>query len=333
MERILVIQTAFPGDAILTLPMIQKLSEKNNTNIDVIAIPSTEEIFLASPFVNEVFVLRKKSEHKSLLRTIKFARKIKKNNYSIVVSPHRSFRSALINFFVSANDSVCFDKAAFPFLYKRTVHYEENSHEVKRNFDLINFSGDWRITPIIEAQSNSQILEEIKKSVANKKVAAIAPASVWETKKYPKEYFSEIILQLQRKKYFIVVIGGKSDAELCDYFSETQEAKILNLCGKLSIPETIEFLKSCALLISNDSAPTHMGVAAGIPTITLYCSTVREFGFYPYHEKGRSLSYDELDCKPCGIHGLKKCPTGTFDCGKKLFPNLVLNEIEKIEFE
>ncbi len=222
MERILVIQTAFPGDAILTLPMIQKLSEKNNTNIDVIAIPSTEQIFLASPFVNEVFVLRKKSEHKSLLRTIKFARQIKKNNYSLVVSPHRSFRSALINFFVSANDSVCFDKAAFSFLYKRTVHYEENSHEVKRNFDLINFSGDWRISPVIEAQRNSQILEEIKKTVANKKVAAIAPASVWETKKYPKEYFSEIILQLRRKKYFIVVIGGKSDAELCDYFSGTQ---------------------------------------------------------------------------------------------------------------
>ncbi|NOX17140.1 MAG: glycosyltransferase family 9 protein [Chlorobi bacterium] len=333
MERILVIQTAFAGDAILTLPMIQKLSERNNTKIDAVAIPSTAEIFLASPYVNEVFILKKKDEHKSLLSAIKFAKELKKKNYSLVVSPHRSFRSALLSFFISADDSVCFDKAAFSFLYKRVVPYDDKAHEVKRNLDLIGFDGDWKIQPEIKLKEEPQVLINLKQKFRDKKIAAIAPASVWETKKYPKEYFEEIISRLKKKNYFVAVIGGQSDAALCESFCGEEDNQIINLCGKLSIPETVEFLRGCALLISNDSAPTHMGVAAGIPTVTLFCSTIPDFGFYPYHQKGYFLSYDELECKPCGIHGLKKCPTGTFDCGKKLTYELVINKIDKMEIE
>lgn len=60
-DKILVIQTAFPGDAILTLPLIQKYSEIfNDALIDVICIPSTKEIFEACTEVNKVIVLDKK---------------------------------------------------------------------------------------------------------------------------------------------------------------------------------------------------------------------------------------------------------------------------------
>ncbi len=63
-EKILVIQTAFPGDAILTLPMIQQLKKKNgNVLIDVICIPSTKIIFEASPYINSVIEFDKKGKH------------------------------------------------------------------------------------------------------------------------------------------------------------------------------------------------------------------------------------------------------------------------------
>jgi heptosyltransferase-2 len=62
-----VIQTAFLGDAILTLPMIKKLKEMNAAGIvDVLAIPSTKEIFSASPYVDNVIVMDKKEKHKGL---------------------------------------------------------------------------------------------------------------------------------------------------------------------------------------------------------------------------------------------------------------------------
>ncbi|KAF0216874.1 MAG: heptosyltransferase [Ignavibacteria bacterium] len=44
MKKILVIQTAFLGDAILTLPLIQKLKEANpDSEITALCIPSTQD--------------------------------------------------------------------------------------------------------------------------------------------------------------------------------------------------------------------------------------------------------------------------------------------------
>ncbi len=58
--NILVIQTAFLGDAILTLPMIQELKKKNSeSKLDVLAIPSTEIIFSSSAYVDDVILIDK----------------------------------------------------------------------------------------------------------------------------------------------------------------------------------------------------------------------------------------------------------------------------------
>ena len=69
---------------------------------------------------------------------------------------------------------------------------------------------------------------------------------------------------------------------------------------------------------------------ADIPTLTIYCSTIPQFGFYPYNKKSDYLSFNELNCKPCGIHGHDKCPINTFDCGYKLMPEMVIEKIAKL---
>ena len=94
--------------------------------------------------------------------------------------------------------------------------------------------------------------------------------------------------------------------------------------------ESIELLKRVEILISNDSAPTHLGVCADIPVLTIYCSTVPEFGFYPYNKKSSYISYDDLECKPCGIHGLKECPIKTFNCGNLIEPLQVFMKIKEM---
>ena len=76
-----------------------------------------------------------------------------------------------------------------------------------------------------------------------------------------------------------------------------------------------------------------MAMAADIPVITVYCSTVPGFGFYPYNTMSSFVSYDDLLCKPCGIHGHAKCPVKTFDCGNKLLPQQIIGKIQDIVSE
>lgn len=107
------------------------------------------------------------------------------------------------------------------------------------------------------------------------------------------------------------------------------DKNVYSAVGKLSIIESLELLKNCELLLSNDSAPTHLGVAADIPVLTIYCSTIPEFGFYPYHNKGEYIS-NHLTCKPCGIHGHNKCPIKTFECGISLNPKVVIKKMDEM---
>ena len=334
-QRILIIQTAFLGDAILTLPLIQKYAETNpDAVIDVLCIPSTKEIFEHSPFVTDVFSYDKREKQKSLLQLFNLSRSLKSKGYYKIISPHRSVRTSLLIKLIGVKDTVGFDKASMSFVYSHRVKYNIDDHEVKRNLALIGEGQDsenWRILPKVEIhESAKQKVDEYLNRNSLKEIIAVAPGSVWATKVYPKDYFREIISYLLSHSFSVVLIGGIDDEILCSSLADGFDERVVSVAGKFSIIESIELLKRCRLIISNDSAPTHMGMCADIPTLTLYCSTLPAFGFYPYSEKSSWLSFEELDCKPCGIHGFNKCPINTFECASKLTPSIVTNKISEM---
>ncbi len=332
--KILLIQTAFLGDAVLTLPLLEKLSEKfPGSEIDVVSLPSTKEVFSLSPTVSNIIPFDKKGKEKSFTATLAFAFRLRKSNYDFVVSPHRSARSAIIAFLTGAPVRISFDTASLSFLYTEKDVYRKDYHEVKRNLSLISSGKEleqWkRIPRVVIPDTDRETVASILNNNSLKRLALIAPGSVWETKKYPAEYFREIAKYFIDKGFFVGLIGGKEDAELCREISDPGSVKILNFCGKFTIPQSVELMKKAEILITNDSAPTHLGVIAGTKVLTIYTSTVPEFGFYPYNEGSSYVSLD-MDCKPCGIHGKTKCPLGHFNCGNNLKPETVIKKAEEM---
>jgi len=333
-EKILVIQTAFIGDAILTLPMLQKLKEiYPDSIIDVVANPLTESIFSSAQCVNEVIILDKRGKHKSIFSVFSFSKKIKERNYTKLYSPHRSTRTSLIVLLSDVRESYGFEISSLRHVYKNLIPYNYQAHEVQRNLDLIGHKYDeksWKIKP--ELNINLNVKENVDKFIKENNIGintiAIAPGSIWNTKQYPVEHIEEVITVF--KDYKIILIGGEKDKKICEELQSKNSINVISMAGKFSLLEVIELLKKVKLLVCNDSAPTHMGMCANIPVLTLYCSTTFKFGFYPYNEKSSYLSFDDLSCKPCGIHGYDKCPISTFDCGKKLKPEIVIKQIEKI---
>ena len=331
-DRILYIQTAFIGDAILSLPAIEKLHEKyQDSNIDVLCTPQSQDIFKSSPYITEVTVLDKKNKQKTLWATLKFAKELKSNNYTQIFSSHRSFRTGLIVLTLGTKHTFGFDNASLKHVYKSLIKYNVDKHEVQRNLDLIGFNyndENWKIIPKIESSEEIKqtVLDYLNENNLKDGFIAIAPGSVWTTKRYPQNYFEELIERLIMNNNKIVLIGGKQDSGLCSSIKDKFES-VIDSSGKFNIVGTVELLRYASLLISNDSAPTHMGMSADIKVLTIYCSTIPGFGFYPYNGKSRYISYDDLKCKPCGIHGHKKCPIKTFDCVKKLNLNYIIKNI------
>lgn len=327
--RYLIIQTAFIGDCILTLPLIQKIIETNNNIIiDVLTTPPAKEIFELSPYVDNIFVYDKRKDHKGIIHLFKYAKKLQKFYYDKIITPHRSFRSSLISFLSKAKETVSFDKSSLSFLYDKRVKYQSNFHEVLRNFSLISYFPD--INEIKNLSWNLKLEQNFiqKFYQGDKKKITIAPGSIWFTKRYPIKYFIEIVDFLLKNEYIIFIIGSKSEKQLALEI-KNKYPEVIDLVGDLTLKETFYLLKDVDLLIANDSAPTHIGALLDINVITLYCSTVPEFGFFPFNKNGYYLSVD-IDCKPCGIHGHKNCPKNHFNCAWELKPYLVIDLIKQI---
>ncbi|HEX2868944.1 MAG TPA: glycosyltransferase family 9 protein [Ignavibacteriales bacterium] len=343
-EKILVIQTAFIGDAILTLPMLKRLKEiYPDSTIDVVTTPASSGIFRANPYTYKVYSYDKKGQERSFRSLLRFAREIKKEGYTRLYCPHRSFRSSMLVFLSGVSETYGFSNASIPQVYKNIIYYNSRHHEVKRNIDLVEngrSEADWRILPEVvsgseEKKKVSEFLKNLEPPEDDKnkpalKLAAVAPGSVWWTKRYPRERFLEIISYLKSRHYLVLLIGGNEDAEYCSGIASEFKDSVVSAAGQFSIVGTIELLRRCSILISNDSAPTHFGMCADIPVLTIYCSTVADFGFYPYNTKSTYVSFDDLTCKPCGIHGRRECPVKTFDCAYKLEMKTITGAVDEI---
>ncbi len=333
-DKLLVIQTSFLGDSILSLPFLQLLKKENpDAIIHVICTPQSAEIFEASPVVDRVIPLDKKGVHKSILKTIGFAKQLSEEHYTKLYSLHRSFRTSVLVYFTKVRETYGYNTASASFVYKHKVEYRSKYHEVRRLMGFLqNSPGDdeWKVLPEIDSV-NKQTPEKdayMNSLFTGKRIVAIAPGSVWETKVYPEEHFKTVVKYFSDHDYSVILLGGKNEREACERIAKDTEA--LNLCGVFSLIDVHRILRECVLLICNDSALAHLGISANIPVEMIYCSTVPEFGFYPYHNKGGYVSMDELTCKPCGIHGRHACPKKHFNCGYLMQPETVIKKAEKL---
>lgn len=317
-KRVLIIQTAFLGDVILTLPLVQILKKENpDWQIDFLCIPATSVLFKHNTLVNKLIVFDKRGGDS--FRRIK---KEVKNNYDIVISPHRSARSSLIAFFSKAKTRITFDKTSQSFLYTYKVKYVTGIHEIQRNLSLLKPLGieeEGIVKPELFLSSDEVNAIDKLFSNENKKreddLIALAPGSVWFTKRYPKEKFAEVLKLLNNTTSKIFLIGGEADRELGEYVTAKSDNKnIINTIGKLNVLESAELIRRCRVLLTNDSAPLHIANSVGTKVVSIFGATVPQFGFFPYGKEDVILETEGLKCRPCSIHGGDKCPIGTFVC-------------------
>jgi heptosyltransferase-2 len=78
----------------------------------------------------------------------------------------------------------------------------------------------------------------------------------------------------------------------------------------------------------NDSAPMHLCSAMNAPVTAVYCSTVPQFGFGPLSGNSNIVEVSEkLSCRPCGLHGFKKCPENHFKCALNITTSQLLKHL------
>ena len=333
-QKILIIQTAFLGDVILTTPVIDTLAEKyGQAEIDFLTIPPSVNLIETHPAVSHVLVFDKRGGDSGIKGLLRIAERMQNRKYDICICPHRSLRSAFIAWRTRAGIRIGFETSAWKYAFTHRIRYQVDRHEIERNLSLLHPLG--LDSPIrkpsvfpdeTDRQHVSRILSEA--GLANsEKLFAVAPGSVWATKRWPKLYYAELCRLAGESGWQPVLIGSREDLELCEEIAG-RSGHGINLAGKFTLRQAGELLSRCQALLTNDSAPLHLGMAFDIPVFAIFGPTIPGFGFAPFGPKGIILERDDVGCRPCTRHGGKTCPVKTFDCMELIDPESVFKRVQ-----
>lgn len=339
-KKIGVWQTAFLGDAVLTLPMVTALKDRfPDAEIHFFVRKGIESLFENQPELSAVHGFDKRGAQKSLRDALQFGRKIGRRRFDLWISAHTSFRSALVSRATGIERRIGYNSPWFnKFAYtENVVRGFDRLEEVERLFQLVRPLDIPPVAPKIQLRHSAQAMTHAdmfwKEYSVQEPVLGIHPGSTWPTKCWPVQYFSEIVSRAVDSGVRVIVFAGPDETEVAAQVIQganvtNNEHMVINLAGKLSLPQLAAYLGRLNAYLTNDSGPMHLAWAQDTPLVALFGPTVRELGFFPRGENSTVLE-TQLSCRPCGLHGHKQCPEGHHDCMQKLTPDVVwaaLNE-------
>jgi heptosyltransferase-2 len=318
----LVIQTAFLGDVVLTTPLLSALGAEHGP-VDVVTTAIAAPLLETHPAVVQVIPYDKRGRDRGWAGLRRLARQLEAGHYARAYLPHRSLRTATLALLARIPIRIGFS-GSWSFLYTESRPKPQTGHETDRLLALANgASGVYR--PQLRPTPED---ERAVADLVDRPFAALAPGSIWGSKRWP--YYPELAVQLARERA-VVVIGGVEDVELGEQIVNAvlpSGGHAVNACGKLTLRQSAAVIGKAALLVTNDSAPLHLATAMGTPIVALFGPTITEFGFGPMRPGDAALGMDGLLCRPCSPHGPPKCPLGHHRCMRDLTALAVVRAIE-----
>jgi len=339
---LLLLQPAFLGDVVLSTAALESWhAARPDDPISVLVRKEAAGLFEDHPFVGQVHIWDRTGWAK-YPRLLTLSNACRKQEPDRVVNLHRFGSMAWLAGRVGSAHTSVFEGT--PLEGRRGVTawphaIGDGRHETERNHALIaDIAGPF--DPTTRPQLRPGRRHESAAEAWPEEGVILAPASVWATKRWPAEQWSRLADALSERwpQCPLVLLGGPSDAALLESVRAGCRQAAPQVCaGDLNLLGSAALMARSNAVVSNDSAPLHMAGAVGCPVVGVFCSTTPSFGFGVLpgdRESGRGVdvevSTEALACKPCGLHGHRRCPEAHFRCGMDLSVKQVLDAIGRV---
>ena len=340
-QNILVIHLMHLGDLMLGTPVLAALRQQYPAaRITLLADKKLADVVAANEHLDECLLIDKKGADGGILGILRYAMRLRKNHYDLVINLHRNERSSALAAFSGGRRIVGYAKPGFALAFdhvspsQNQVMHEVHSHYAAlRAAGVLNADGTAGLEMWIPPAAKEEAERLWQAHFApTDKVIAINIGASWATKRWIDAYFAVVADTYLRRGYHIAVMGGPMDMEMveeCRARMEEREHPHLHIfTGKVSLGVLAGLLSRCILFITTDSGPMHVGVAMHVPVICMFGSSPIP-GFYPYDARSISVRAP-VSCHPCRIH---KCPLAGEEhmmCMKRMPPALILQYADQI---
>ncbi len=338
-QRILVAQTGFLGDVVLTTPLLTTLHKVlAPESLTVLTTPQAKPLVEHHPQVSRVLVDAKRTAGRGLVGLWRTAQRLRQERFTLAIAAHKSLRTALLLALAGVPQRVGFRQSPGWFLYHHTAQRDPNRHEVERILCIMRAFGlepeECDRSPRVEypevTKTQARALLHDNGIAPTDPIFVVCPGSVWPTKRWTVEGFASLVRRLESSYGRVLLCGGPDDAEVAHAVHEHAGHHGVNLVGQADLLTFMALVDHAQVVISNDSAPMHIAMARSVPVVAIFCATTPSLGYGPYTDNAVIVEKKELSCRPCGRHGSLSCPLGTDACMRQISVADVLAGVDQL---
>lgn len=351
-RTIAVWNTAFLGDAVLTLPLLSVLkSAFPDASLDFYVRSGLESLFVAQPELRHTYGINKKN--RTPLALWQEGALLHQRKYDLWINAHPSFRSALMELLSGAPWRIGYSGMQRNFAHTNSVYRRFTQlDEIERLLQLIRpvrgqfptvfspeFDPDAPEGPehwphLVLPADVEHRAEAFFAALSGAPRLGLHPGSVWATKRWTTAGFAFVARKAADSGAHVFIFAGPGEERMAADVIEEAGLRghplLHDLSCSLSLTELAAWLKRLDVYVSNDSGPLHLAWCQHTPVTALFGPTVRELGFFPRGTSARVFEVDRaiLPCRPCGLHGAKSCPQGHHRCMKALDAKTVWDDVD-----
>lgn len=310
----------------MATPTIELLkSHYPQASFTLVGSPASIGLFDYKNHPYRLFIDESKKAKNRFFATYQLAKKIGKHDISITFQ--NNFYSALLLFLSKSPNRIGYAKDLRSFLLTHAFPPLPALHQVERYLHLL-------LALCIPTPEDPKLHLVCTPDPRGKKIriGINAGAMYGSAKRWCEAYFIEVMMTLLQKGYEVILYGGKDEIKANERITSALQSlaplqNFIDLTAKTSIQELINSIASLDLFLTNDSGPMHIASSLNVPIVALFGPTnAKETS--PYNTQAPCILLNKnLPCAPCKK---RECPLKHHQCMKRITPDEVLNEIEKI---
>lgn len=320
LQRILLIRLSSIGDIVLTTPLIRQVRARfPDATLDFLTQPAFAELLAYNPHLSHLFTTEnfKPTER-----------------YDICIDLQNNRRSRRLRYRQA----------------KQTLQYEKQNW---RKLLLVAFKWRWQLdtrpVPLRYLASCQRLgieddgkgcelfLSSTQREFATEQLGqqpalAVCYGARHFTKRFPVEKLSHVInaIQAMHPTLQVILLGSKEESALSEALMAklVHRTRVRNFSGQCSLLETAALIERASAVLTNDTGLMHIAAAFQKNIVTIFGSSVREFGFVPYRAPFQLIENSTLSCRPCSHIGRERCPKGHFKCMMEIEERTVIAAVQ-----
>jgi ADP-heptose:LPS heptosyltransferase len=206
------------------------------------------------------------------------------------------------------------------------LRYPRRSHEIHRHLELMRFLGvpsgsdrmEFPLRPQ-DAEEREALLRRFR--LRPKGYVCLHPGSKSTSRRWPPERFAGVADALAAEGWQVALVGTPSERSLAASVARQTSTAVADLCGRTTLGGLGAVLSSSALLIGNDSGPSHLATALQVPSVTIFMAGDPQ-RWAALDRTLHRVVHAGVSCRPCG---LLECPID-LRCGWRVSAGTVLSE-------